>query len=165
VPRIERDAWSLAIDGLVTHPRTLSFADLMRYEKVSLTSVHQCAGNPLLPSEPTQRVSNVTWAGVRLSDILADCHPRPTAKFVWSTGADYGDFGGLGVNAYVKDLPLKRVPSEVLVCYEMNGAPLNPEHGFPARLVVPGFYGTSSVKWLTRLTLAAQRASGPFTTR
>jgi len=165
VPRIGRDVWSLAIDGLVARPRTLSFADLMRYEKVSLTSVHQCAGNPLLPSEPTQRVCNVTWAGVRLSDILADCHPRPTAKFVWSTGADHGDFGGLGVDAYVKDLPLERVPSEVLVCYEMNGAPLDAEHGFPARLVVPGFYGTNSVKWLTRLTLAAQRASGPFTTR
>jgi len=52
-----------------------------------------------------------------------------------------------------------------LVAYEMNREPLKPEHGFPARLVVPGFYGTNSVKWLTRVTLAEARASGPFTTR
>ena len=55
--------------------------------------------------------------------------------------------------------------SNVLVAYEMNDASLTPEHGFPVRLVVPGFYGTNSVKWLTRLTLAEARALGPFTTR
>ena len=54
LPRITREDWSLAIDGLVLRPRTLSFSDLMRYEKVSVTSVHQCAGSPLAPSEPTQ---------------------------------------------------------------------------------------------------------------
>lgn len=165
VPRLAREEWSLAIDGLVARPRTLSFADLMRYEKISVTSVHQCAGSPLAPHEPTQRVCNVTWAGARLADVLADCEVRPSARFVWSTGADYGEFGGVGVDAYVKDLPLDRVESDVLLAYEMNGAPLTPEHGFPARLVVPGFYGTNSVKWITRITLAEARASGPFTTR
>jgi DMSO/TMAO reductase YedYZ molybdopterin-dependent catalytic subunit len=137
----------------------------MRYEKVSVTSVHQCAGSPLAPHEPTQRVCNVTWGGARLADLLADCEPRPSARFVWSTGADYGEFSGVSVDAYVKDLPVDRVKSDVLVAYEMNGAPLAPEHGFPARLVVPGFYGTNSVKWITRATLAEARASGPFTTR
>jgi DMSO/TMAO reductase YedYZ molybdopterin-dependent catalytic subunit len=165
LPRIAREGWSLSIDGLVARSRTLSFADLMRYEKASVTSVHQCAGSPLAPREPTQRVCNVTWSGVRLAELLADCEPRPNARFVWSAGADYGDFGGVSVDAYVKDLPLDRVKSDVLVAYEMNGAPLTPEHGFPARLVVPGFYGTNSVKWLTRMTLAETRASGPFTTR
>jgi DMSO/TMAO reductase YedYZ molybdopterin-dependent catalytic subunit len=165
LPRMTREDWSLAIDGSVERPRTLSFADLMRYEKVSVTSVHQCAGSPLAPSEPTQRVCNVTWAGARLADIFAECEPRPSARFVWSTGADYGDFGGVSVEAYVKDMPVDRVKSDVLIAYEMNGEPLAPEHGFPARLVVPGFYGTNSVKWLTRVTLAEERASGPFTTR
>jgi DMSO/TMAO reductase YedYZ molybdopterin-dependent catalytic subunit len=165
LPRITREDWSLSIDGVCARPRTLSFADLMGYEKVSVTSVHQCAGSPMAPSEPTQRVCNVTWAGARLADILAECEPRPTARFVWSTGADYGEFSGVSVEAYVKDLPVNRVKSDALVAYEMNGAPLAPEHGFPARLVVPGFYGTNSVKWLTRMTLAAARAPGPFTTR
>jgi DMSO/TMAO reductase YedYZ molybdopterin-dependent catalytic subunit len=165
LPRITREDWSLSIDGVCARPRTLSFADLMGYEKVSVTSVHQCAGSPMAPSEPTQRVCNVTWAGARLADILAECEPRPTARFVWSTGADYGEFSGVSVEAYVKDLPVNRVKSDALVAYEMNGAPLAPEHGFPARLVVPGFYGTNSVKWLTRMTLAEARAPGPFTTR
>jgi len=165
LPRVAREDWSLAIDGLVGRPRILSFADLMRYEKEAVTSVHQCAGSPLQPREPTQRVCNVRWAGARLTDILAECEPRSPARFVWSTGADYGDFGGVSVDAYVKDIPIERVKSDVLVAYEMNGKPLTPEHGFPARLVVPGFYGTNSVKWLTRVTLAEERASGPFTTR
>jgi DMSO/TMAO reductase YedYZ molybdopterin-dependent catalytic subunit len=165
LPRVAREDWSLSIDGLVARPRTLSFADLMRYAKTSVTSVHQCAGSPLAPREPTQRVCNVTWSGVRLTDLLADCEPRPNARFLWSVGADYGEFGGVSVDAYAKDLPLDRIKSDVVVAYEMNGAPLTPEHGFPARLVVPGFYGTNSVKWLTRMTLAATRASGPFTTR
>jgi DMSO/TMAO reductase YedYZ molybdopterin-dependent catalytic subunit len=165
LPRMAREDWSLAIDGLLARPRTLSFADLMRYKKVAVTSVHQCAGSPLAPCAPTQRVCNVTWAGARLADILAQCEPHPAAQFVWSTGADYGEFGGVGVDAYVKDMPVERVKSDVLVVYEMNGEPLTPEHGFPARLVVPGFYGTNSVKWLTRVTLAEARAPGPFTTR
>jgi DMSO/TMAO reductase YedYZ molybdopterin-dependent catalytic subunit len=165
LPRIAREEWSLAIDGLVERPRSISFADLMRYEKISVTSVHQCAGSPLAPREPTQRVCNVAWAGARLADILAQCKPRPAARFVWSTGADYGEFGGVCVEAYAKDLPVDRVDADVLIAYEMNGEPLAPEHGFPARLVVPGFYGTNSVKWLTRMTLAGERALGPFTTR
>jgi DMSO/TMAO reductase YedYZ molybdopterin-dependent catalytic subunit len=165
LPRIAREEWSLAIDGLVERPRTISFADLMRYEKISVTSVHQCAGSPLAPHEPTQRVCNVTWAGARLADILAQCGLHQRARFVWSSGADYGEFGGVCVEAYVKDLPIDRVNADVLIAYEMNGEPLAPEHGFPARLVVPGFYGTNSVKWLTRMTLAGERASGPFTTR
>ena len=65
----------------------------------------------------------------------------------------------------MKDLPLERMPSDVLIAYELNGAPLPAEHGFPARLVVPGFYGTNSVKWLTRMTVAETRATGAFTTR
>ena len=132
LPRITREDWSLSIDGVCARPRTLSFADLMGYEKVSVTSVHQCAGSPMAPSEPTQRVCNVTWAGARLADILAECEPRPTARFVWSTGADYGEFSGVSVEAYVKDLPVNRVKSDALVAYEINGAPLAPEHGFPA---------------------------------
>ena len=117
------------------------------------------------PLEPTRRICNVKWAGVRLADILADCGPMTNARYVWSYGADYGEFGGVDVDAYVKDLPIARVQSDVLVAYEMNGEALKPEHGFPARLVVPGFYGTNSIKWLTRISLAEDRATGAFTTR
>jgi DMSO/TMAO reductase YedYZ molybdopterin-dependent catalytic subunit len=165
VPRIAREEWSLTIDGLVGRQQTFSFADLMQFEQVAVTSVHQCAGSPLAPYEPTQRVCNVTWGGARLADVLAQSEPLPSARFLWSAGADHGSFGGVRVDAYVKDLPVERVRSDVLLAHEMNGEPLAPEHGFPVRLVVPGFYGTNSVKWLTHMTLAQERAPGPFTTR
>ncbi len=165
VAQLERETWSLTIDGLVHRSLRLQFSDLLAYPKQTVTSFHQCAGSPLAPREPTRRICNVRWGGARLADILRDCEAMPSARFVWSRGADYGSFGGLEHEAYVKDLPLARVPCDVLIAYELNGAPLPAEHGFPARLVVPGFYGTNSVKWLTRITLAETRAGGAFTTR
>jgi DMSO/TMAO reductase YedYZ molybdopterin-dependent catalytic subunit len=63
----------LTIDGLVERPRTLRFGDLVGYSKTELVSVHECCGSPFAPCEPTRRVSNVTWGGTRLADILADC--------------------------------------------------------------------------------------------
>jgi DMSO/TMAO reductase YedYZ molybdopterin-dependent catalytic subunit len=165
VPRLDREQWSLTIDGLVERPLALRFADLMNYPRAEITSFHQCAGSPLAPREPTRRICNIRWGGVRLGDVLADCRPSPSAKYIWSYGADSGEFGGVAVDAYLKDLPIARVEADALIAYEMNGDALRAEHGFPARLVVPGFYGTNSVKWLTRMTLAATRATGPFTTR
>jgi DMSO/TMAO reductase YedYZ molybdopterin-dependent catalytic subunit len=165
VPRLERDRWSLTIDGMVERPCTLRFDDLVRYPKTEVASVHQCCGSPLAPFEPTRRVCNVRWGGVRLVDVLADYRPSAAAQFIWSYGADFGDFSGVAVDAYVKDLPMARVKGDVLIAYEMNGSALPAEHGFPVRLVVPGFYGTNSVKWLTRMTLVERRAPGPFTTR
>jgi DMSO/TMAO reductase YedYZ molybdopterin-dependent catalytic subunit len=165
VPRLDAATWSFSIDGLVRHPMRLSLAELMHRPRIEITSVHQCCGSPLEPEKPTRRVCNVVWGGVRLADLLAECQPDPAARFVWSRGADYGVFNGLDCNAYVKDLPLDRAAADVLVAYEMNRAPLQPEHGLPARLIVPGYYGTNSVKWLTGITLSESRAASPFTTR
>jgi DMSO/TMAO reductase YedYZ molybdopterin-dependent catalytic subunit len=165
VPRLEADKWSLLIDGMVERPRTLRFDDLLHYPKTDLTSVHQCCGSPFEPLKPTRRVSNITWTGARLADVLADCRPNGAAKYIWSYGVDSGDFSGVAVEAYLKDLPITRIEADVLIAYEMNGSPLPAEHGFPVRLVVPGFYGTNSVKWLRRMTLTSGRACGPFTTR
>jgi len=71
VPRIQPADWSLTIDGLVEQPRVLRLDDLTRYPKVEVTSFHQCAGSPLAPFEPTRRVSNIRWGGVRLAELLA----------------------------------------------------------------------------------------------
>jgi sulfane dehydrogenase subunit SoxC len=165
VPRIDVADWDLTIDGLVEKPARLRFADLQRFPQHRLESIHECAGSPLAPQEPKRRIVNVQWGGVRVSDILAECGVRPEATYLWSHGADYGEFFGVTVDQYTKDLPLTRLASDVLVATELNGEPLRAENGFPARLVVPGFYGTNSVKWLTRMTLADRRADGPFTTR
>lgn len=164
VPHIATADWSLTIDGLVDAPARLSFEALRQFPNAQIVSVHQCAGSPLQPAEPSRRVCNVRWGGVRLADIIAACKPKKNARFLWSFGADRGEFGGVAIENYLKDLPIERVVSDVLIAHEMNGAPLKPEHGYPARLVVPGFYGTNSVKWLTRLTLSDRRAESPFTT-
>jgi DMSO/TMAO reductase YedYZ molybdopterin-dependent catalytic subunit len=165
IPRISTEVWELMIDGMVETPTRLKFADLQRFRRYSVVSVHQCAGSPLTPQEPKRRVTNVRWSGFRLSDILATSGVLPQATHLWSQGADYGEFAGVAVDRYKKDLPLSRLASDVLIATELNGEPLAPEHGFPARLVAPGFYGTNSVKWLTHITLADKRADGPFTTR
>ena len=165
VPRIEKDAWSLAIDGLVRDPVTLSWDDLKRFPSHGITTIHQCAGSPLAPQEPKRRIVNVRWSGVRLADVLKRCGILPGATHVWSQGADYGEFGGIKVDRYQKDLPLSRLTSDVLIATELNGEPLPAENGYPARLVVPGFYGTNSTKWLNRITLADKRIDCPFTTR
>jgi DMSO/TMAO reductase YedYZ molybdopterin-dependent catalytic subunit len=165
IPRLERDQWSLSIDGMVERSRTLRFDDLMRYPKSEVASVHECCGSPFTPFEPKRRVANIRWGGVPLADVLRDCRPSAAARYVWSYGADSGAFSGVEMDAFIKGLPIARVDADVLIAYELNGNPLPAEHGFPVRLVVPGFYGTNSVKWLTRMTLAEGRAQGPFTTR
>ncbi|HKE13530.1 MAG TPA: molybdopterin-dependent oxidoreductase [Kofleriaceae bacterium] len=165
VPRIDERDFSLTVDGMVGRPLRLSFDELARRPRTEVAAVHQCCGSPLEPDVPKRRVTSVVWSGVRLADLLAECEPEPSARFVWSVGADHGVFDGVACDSFVKDLPIDRVAADVLVALEMNGAPLRPENGHPARLVVPGFYGTNSVKWLTRLTLAAGRATGHFTTR
>lgn len=165
VPRIAREEWSLAIEGMVDRPATLRFDDLSAFERHTVTTIHECAGSPLTPQEPKRRICNVKWSGVRVTDVLARCGISASAKYLWSYGADYGEFAGVAIDRYWKDLPLTRLSEDVLIATELNGDPLPPENGYPARLLVPGFYGTNSVKWLTHFTLADTRATGPFTTR
>ena len=81
-------------------------------------------------------------------------------------GMDSGTFADTYCEHYVKDIPVARaLKGDVLIAYAMNGEPLTPEHGFPVRAVVPGYFGTNSVKWLSRITLAATRPEGLFATR
>jgi DMSO/TMAO reductase YedYZ molybdopterin-dependent catalytic subunit len=160
-----RDDWELEVGGLVERPGIFNLGQLKRFPKSEIVSVHQCAGSPLTPEKPSQRVCNVRWGGLKLDYLLELMGVRPEANFIWSHGADSGEFAGVQCGDYVKDLPLSRAASDVLLAYEMNGSELLPEHGFPLRLVVPGFYGTNSVKWLRKIELRSERAPGPFTTR
>ena len=75
IPRLDREAWSLKIDGMVERPTQIDFSQLTTYPKHTVTSFHQCAGSPLQPLEPTQRICNVRWGGARLADVLRDCGP------------------------------------------------------------------------------------------
>lgn len=165
VPRIDPADWSLTIDGLVGRSRTLGYDDLRSLPRTVVETVHQCCGYPQKPTVPTRRITNVRWAGVDLAQLLNELGVALEARYLWSYGLDHGELAGRHCDNYLKDMPLERLAAGgVLIAYEMNGAPLSAEHGFPARLVVPGYYGTNSVKWLSRLHLAEHRAAGLFTT-
>ncbi|EWZ33689.1 hypothetical protein FOCG_14982 [Fusarium oxysporum f. sp. radicis-lycopersici 26381] len=156
--------WLLVVDGLVRKPLALSLAQLEALPQTSVTSFHECYGSPLKP--PTSnpwRIGNVVWTGVRLSTILALVDPLPAARFVWSEGLDHGKFFEYKADRYQKDLPVTKAQRpEVLLAWKMNGEPLSKERGGPVRLVVPGWFGTNSTKWLCRLSLQGSRAPGPF---
>ena len=165
VPQVEAADWSLEICGLVGRELTISFEELLGYPKRTLEAIQKCSGNPFEPTKPTRQIANVKWGGVDLRDLLADVEIDPSATHLWTYGLDYGVFAENEVSHYRKDLPLSRVEEgDILIAYELNEQPLSPQHGFPARLVVPGYYGTNSVKWICRLELADHRAQGLFTT-
>lgn len=164
---VDIEKWTLVIDGLVRRPFAIDFHQLRRLPASSFTSFHECYGSPIKPpTEALWRVGNIKWTGVRLSYLLNLAQPLESAQFVWSDGLDYGTFAGVTSDRYQKDLPLsKAMGPEVLVAFAMNGQPLGKARGGPVRLVVPGWFGTNSTKWLCRLALRENRASSPYTTK
>ena len=165
IPRVDPAAWRLEIAGLVERPATLTLDDIRGLPARQVESFHQCAGMPRRSDIAVRRIANVVWSGADLAELLGHCGIRPEAHFLWAYGLDHGEYDGISANWYVKDMALARLAEGgVLLAYAVNGEPLTPEHGFPLRLIIPGYYGTNTVKWLWRLELAEDRAAGPFTT-
>jgi DMSO/TMAO reductase YedYZ molybdopterin-dependent catalytic subunit len=163
VPRVDKAKWFMEVDGAVKHPFRLTYDDLKKFPKHEVESFHQCTGFPRRPDIATRRVANVVWSGIAVSDLLDRAGVKSSAQFLWVYGLDCGTFEGKD-EQYVKDIPLYRIGGgSCLLAYEVNGEPLTAEHGFPVRLVVPGFYGTNSVKWVCRLEVAGTRHPGTFT--
>jgi sulfane dehydrogenase subunit SoxC len=167
IPDISIRDWILEITGLIERPMRVTFDALARLPKRTVKSVFVCSGDPRRPTSALRRVANVRWGGADLLALLAEAGIRNEATHLWSYGLDHGRFLGFQPQPhYVKDMPLSRLrEGHVLVAYELNGAPLTPKNGFPARLVIPGFYGTNCVKWLCRLELRERRACEFMTTR
>lgn len=166
IPNVDTSEWTLALGGLVDRPLTLSLDELRSMPHAEVMSVHECAGSPLRPSIPQRRVGNVRWGGVPLRDLLAMAGPVEDAGYVISSGCDRGFFGSGYHNRYEKDLPLdKALDGTVLIALTINGDALPVRRGGPMRLVVPGYYGTNSTKWLTTLTVSSHRSPGAFTTQ
>jgi DMSO/TMAO reductase YedYZ molybdopterin-dependent catalytic subunit len=165
IARIESESWRLSVGGLVERPRQFSLAELRQLPKRIVESFHHCAGDPTDAKDAKRLIGNVRWGGVDLAALLASCGVLPEANYLWAYGADSGSYRDLPSGRFWKDMPLGRLSEGgVLLAYELDGAPLAPERGFPVRLVIPGYYGTNDVKWLCRLELADRRALGVFTT-
>jgi sulfane dehydrogenase subunit SoxC len=166
IPRPGRGEWSVTVGGAVARRQVLSLEALRALPSRTLTVTLECAGDPHAPDKPKRRVSTAKWRGVPLEHVLALAEPLTDATHVWIDGADWGVYRpgtkyAERVNEYRKDLPLERARrGDVLLAYEMNDAPLPPEHGYPLRMIVPGFYGTNSVKWVNNLIIAHGR---PYT--
>ena len=166
IARVDVAQWRLRVDGLVERPLELDYQSLTALPATEVTAVIECFGNPVEPEVATRRVGNVVWRGVRLAHLLERAGVRPEARYVCPEGLDSGSFANVHSDRYVKDLPLARaLERDVLVVWAMNGAPLTAEHGFPARVVVPGYFGTNNVKWLSRITVTAECPDSLFTTR
>lgn len=164
IAHVEPTTWRLRIEGDVATPLTLDLPALGRLPAVDVPAVLECFGNPLEPGVFVRRAAQVVWHGVRVADLLdaAGAEDRP---LLWATGADSGVFGGVACSEYRKDVPLAVARERAIVALGMNDAPLSDEHGGPARFVVPGYFGTNNVKWLTTLTVADRRPEHLFTTR
>jgi DMSO/TMAO reductase YedYZ molybdopterin-dependent catalytic subunit len=165
---IDHSKYQIAVDGLVERPFAITLEELKRMPQTSITAFHECYGSPLKPpTEACLRIGNVKWTGVKLSYVLdlAGHRASKDPQFVWSEGLDRGSFAGVEADRYQKDLPMdKAMRPEVLVAYKMNDEALSKERGGPVRLVVPGYFGTNSTKWLCRLSIHGERAPGPYTT-
>jgi DMSO/TMAO reductase YedYZ molybdopterin-dependent catalytic subunit len=168
IPVLDVRSWRLTVDGAVTTPLSLDLEGLGRYEQVTQTVTMECAGNgrahlsPRPVSQPWLEgaVGTAQWTGVRLADVLAAAGVRPDAVDVVLTGADHGIERGVEQD-YARGLSLTDATApEVLLAWAMNGAPLPPQHGFPLRVVVPGWYGMTSVKWLTSITVTTAPFEG-----
>jgi DMSO/TMAO reductase YedYZ molybdopterin-dependent catalytic subunit len=158
-PRVDVDTWRLTIDGQVDSPLGLTMADLRRMPAADVLSVLECAGNGRRFYAPPVAglqwghgaVGNARWRGVRLADVLKRAGARASAREVLFNGADVP----IGTMPdFQRSIPLsKALDANTLLAFEMNGQPLPVEHGFPLRVVVPGWAGDSWIKWVTSLTV------------
>jgi DMSO/TMAO reductase YedYZ molybdopterin-dependent catalytic subunit len=166
IPAVDAAVFRLEVAGAVERPLSLTLDELRARERVSMPVTFECAGNgraflqPRPLSQPwlTEAVGTAEWGGTPLAPLLDEAGVRPGAIEALFTGLDNGVEGGTR-QAYERSLPLPDARDALLV-YEMNGAPLPPQHGFPLRLVVPGWYGMTNVKWLARVTLLEEPFEG-----
>lgn len=173
VPQINPDDFRLTIDGLVNKPLELTFDALRQFPHVEVMATLQCAGNrrqELIDIAPIPdeiawggaAISTAVWGGIRLRDVLIAAGFDRKARHIAFSGVDEverkEDTFGFGGSIPVE----KALMPETLLVYEMNGEPLTPVHGYPLRVVVPGYIGARSVKWLTRITAQSEPSSNYF---
>lgn len=163
IPAIDAATWRLVIDGEVEREIELSLSDLQAIEQVEQASFLECTGNGRSRFSPVAEgttwkndaAGNAIWGGVRLRDVLALAGVTDAGVEVVSQGGD--------LETMKRGIPVSlAMEPSTLIALRMNGEPLPGAHGFPARLIVPGWAGIASTKWITRLTVSDEPFVGPF---
>ncbi len=168
IPEVDPGSWRLEVDGRVERPLSLTLEEVRARSAVELAVTMECAGNgraqldPHVVSQPwiVEAVGTARWRGTPVGDLLAEAGVEKDAVEVVFTGLDRGVEGD-EEQLYARSVALEELlGGEAILAYEVNGVPLPPQHGFPLRLVVPGWYGMTSVKWLGRLTAVDEPFDG-----
>jgi DMSO/TMAO reductase YedYZ molybdopterin-dependent catalytic subunit len=149
-PRITLDEWRLEIDGLVDAPLVLTWDAFLALPQIEDTSDFHCV--------TTWSRMDIRWGGVRFRDIVAAARPRPSARFVLTTGYDIDPTSR---EPYTTNLSLEEaMKDDVLLIHTADGAPLPREHGGPCRMITPQLYAWKGAKWIRRITLTADNQPG-----
>ena len=183
VPKIDVASYRLVVDGQVDRPLSLSYDELRDLPLKRFQATFECCGNSPVPEywgqisrtssvmEQTKGhgiMGNAEWAGVALADVLALAGLKASAVEVMFEGADHGPDEVADEPAevtYERSLPIAKASHpDTLLVYEMNGEQLPPEHGYPLRLLVPGWYGMTGVKWLVRMHVLDHEFKGFYQT-
>ena len=164
-PILKPDEWQLQIGGLVERPTALTLEQIQARPRQEVTFTLECGGNHGFDWF-TGGIGNARWAGTSLATILQGAGIKKNGIEVVFFGSDEGDEEVRGIKMkqhFSRSMSLEdALAPGNLLCYEMNGEPLSPLHGFPLRLIVPGWYGVANVKWLTRIEVIDQRWAGRF---
>jgi sulfane dehydrogenase subunit SoxC len=158
IASIDRDRWKLLIHGLVERPLVLGFADLERFPPTTRIAFLECAGNgrnayrattgELTVQETDGLTSNLEWTGVPLKTVLREVGVKPEATWMRAEGGD--------ASRLARSIPIDKALDDAMLVYAANGEPLRPAHGYPVRLLLPGWEANANIKWLRRLELAAE---------
>ncbi len=166
IPVIDPRAWRLKVGGSVGSPLELTLDDIRSRPRHTIPVTLECAGNGRARLEPrplsqpwlVEAIGTAQWTGTLLAPLLEASGLGPDVHEIVFTGADRG-IQAEDEHEYARSLTVAEATRpEVLLAYEMNGEPLPAQHGFPLRLVVPGWYGMTSVKWLTSI----EAVTAPF---
>jgi DMSO/TMAO reductase YedYZ molybdopterin-dependent catalytic subunit len=176
IPAIDRDAWWLHVEGEVENPFAINYEQLLELESITTPVTLECAGNSRNFLDPKVKgvqwhlgaVGTAEWTGVSLSVLLDRASVKPSARDVILEGTD----GGMledpksppGQLRFARSIPVEKARADVLLAYKMNGHDLSPEHGFPVRAIVPGWYAVASIKWLQRIIVTDEPCAGYYQT-
>jgi len=176
MPEVDTERYRLSVTGMVQQQMRLSLNEIRQnFSKSTVTATLQCAGNrrqdlmevaPIPGEEPWSAgaIGNAEWSGALLTEVLQAAGVYPEVRHVAFTGLDEIEMGDQSFG-FGGSIPIEKAMSpEVLLAYEMNGEPLTPGHGFPLRVVAPGYIGARSVKWLANIRVQEEPSSNYYQT-